>query len=197
MDEPTPAVRAKTPRVPRKEKGTLPTLIGILLVIALLVGGAIWMIVFAIQQWQQSTGDTATASPSVTAAPVVEPSRPRPQPTGTTESPTPLQIAKPAAPTQPIEPQPAPVHSKEAVLKPKSAAPEPVEPKPVVHVRWPALTLQGVIGKGLNGSAIINDQVLAVNESIEGVRVVAVDRQSARLEYEGEQRTLRVGISTP
>jgi tetratricopeptide (TPR) repeat protein len=124
--------------------------------------------------------------------------RARPQPTEPTAAPTPPRIAKPAAPAKPIAPKPAPVTPTEPAVKPtpKPAVPEPVEPKPVAPVEWPALTLQGVIGKGLNGSAIINDQVLAVNETIEGVRVVAVEKQSVKLEYEAEERSLRVGMST-
>jgi outer membrane biosynthesis protein TonB len=195
--------------VPRKEKGPLPTLLGILLVIALLVGGAIWMVIFAVQQWRAS-GDEAVAAPAVTAAPVdasapVEAPAPAPvEPVE--EKATPPTLAKPAEPAPPVEP--APVETEPAPPPPKKPDVEPTEPpepapapapepaKPKAPVAWPSLALQGVIGKGQNGSAIINDQVLAVNETIEDVRVLAVGRQNVELEYNGERRTLKVGMTT-
>ena len=51
-------------------------------------------------------------------------------------------------------------------------------------------------GRGKNGSAILNNKVLAVNETIEGVRVISVGKQGVELEYQGKRRFIKVGIST-
>ncbi|MBL7077883.1 MAG: hypothetical protein ISS31_10465 [Kiritimatiellae bacterium] len=208
MSPPTPvaeegaAVKTKKPRAPKKEKGALPTLMGILFVIGLLVAGAIWMIVFAVQQWKGSDSDETAAAPAVTAPAEVS------QPVEPDVAPTAPKIAKPTAPAKPAKPEPTPVAApakptpKPTVKPTVKPAPKPdpkrvaAPTKPVAPVKWPALALQGVIGRGQNGSAIVNDQVLAVNEAIEGVRVLSVARQSVELEYEGERRTLKVGMST-
>ncbi len=193
-----PAVRTKTPRKPKREKGPLPTLIGILFVIALLVGGAIWMIVFALQQWSAASESETAAAPSITTSPA-EPA-PR-EPVAPQPDPPPQKIAKPATPA-PVQAKPTPIPvtpippPKQPVVDP-APEPAPVPAKPKAPARWPVLALQGVIGKGQNGSAIINDQVLAVNEVIEGVRVISVGKQNVELEYEGERRDLKVGMTTP
>jgi hypothetical protein len=69
-------------------------------------------------------------------------------------------------------------------------------PQPKLPVEWPLLALKGVIGRGAGGSAIINDQVVAVNEAVDGVVVMAVKNQGVELEYKGEKRFLKVGTAT-
>ena len=178
---------------PVKAKGALPTLLGILLVILLLVGGAVWMIMFAVQQWKQSddqppppevaahveTATPASTTPEEPAASTVAPPLPIAKP------PHPVAIAKPVA-KPPAPPPVAPV--KAEPTQPAVTAVEPVE--------WPTVTLQGVIGRGKNGSAILNNKVLAVNETIEGIRVISVGKQGVELEYQGKRRFIKVGMST-
>ncbi|MBT7700716.1 MAG: hypothetical protein HN700_10515, partial [Verrucomicrobia bacterium] len=181
---------------PTKEKGALPTLLGILLVILLLVGGAVWMIMFAVQQWKQPDAppspsevaarvEAATPASTSAEAPITSPGAP------------PLTVAKPphsAVPPIPIadpgaSSTPPPVASVGAdPAQPVAVAVEPVE--------WPTVTLQGVIGRGKNGSAILNNKVLAVDETIEGVRVISVGKQGVELEFKGRRRFIKVGIST-
>jgi cytoskeletal protein RodZ len=198
LPAPPPPEEADADGVPApvKAKGTLPTLLGILLVILLLVGGAVWMIMFAVQQWKQpddhppppeSAAHVETATPASPtsegpAASTVAPPLPIAKP------PHPVAIAKPVAkPAAPPAPPPvAPV--KAEPTQPAVTAVEPVE--------WPTVKLQGVIGRGKNGSAILNNKVLAVNETIEGIRVIAVGKQGVELEYQAERRFIKVGIST-
>jgi hypothetical protein len=105
---------------------------------------------------------------------------------------------EPAVPvvSAPKQPEPEPIRQTEPAPRVQPAQPEP-EPAPRGAVRWPALKLTGVLGQGRSGSAIINDQVLAVNETIKGVRLAAVGRQGVELEYQGERRFVKVGTSTP
>jgi len=197
----SPKKKEKKEKAPKKEKGALPTLIGILLVIGLLVGGAIWMIMFAVQQWRSSSSDETIAAPAVAAAPV-EAVASAPAKPDVPEA-APPKIAKPAAVAGTEKAPPAVVAPKPPAAPPAKPTvtpePTPATPpaKPRTPVKWPSLALQGVIGRGQNGSAIINDQVLAVNETIENVRVVSVGRQNVELEHKGERRSLKVGMTTP
>jgi hypothetical protein len=70
------------------------------------------------------------------------------------------------------------------------------EPEPPPPVEWPALTVAGIIGGDSRGSVFINEQVLEVGETIDGVRVAGIARQTVRLQYKGEVRDLKVGGST-
>lgn len=67
-----------------------------------------------------------------------------------------------------------------------------VEKPPVI---WPPILLNGIVGRGLNGSAMINGQIVGVNEKIDEVRLVSIRAQGAVLEYEGETKFLKVGSS--
>lgn len=127
---------------------------------------------------QQAT-PSATIAPASPAAqlpsPTVTPVVPSAQPASIAQSPIPLtpsaQVAATAQSFAPTEPQ-----SRRTVL-------------------WPPLTLRGIVGRGLNGAAIINNQVVGVNEVIEGVRVVSIEAQGVELEYQGEKKTLKVGFT--
>ncbi len=73
----------------------------------------------------------------------------------------------------------------------------PAKPKVVQkHVDWPSLTLSGVVGKGVQGAATLNGQIVAVGETISGVEVIYIDEKSVRLKCEHETRNLKVGQST-
>jgi len=187
----------KAPRPPKpqrepRERGALPTLFGILLVILLLVGGAVWMVMFALDQWQHSKSREADDAP-LAGAPALDPAAAAQSPdaeraiVATASDP---MIAKPV-----MDPTAA-----RAAMQATPPAPPPAvaatQPKSVMPVEWPDLTLQGVIGRGANGSAILNNSVLAVNELIKGVRVAAVRQQGVELEFGGERRFIKVGTST-
>lgn len=80
------------------------------------------------------------------------------------------------------------------VTHPSTSEPEPAKEKP--SVAWPSVSLSGLVGKGSNGSAILNNRIIGVGETIEGVKVVSIGRQGVILEYEGETQFLKVGNST-
>ncbi len=76
---------------------------------------------------------------------------------------------------------------------------EAVEPAPPVavpsaeHVVWPEVFITGIVGSGQKGAIFINGRVVSVNESIQDVHVLAIQRQGALLEYKGEKRFVKVG----
>ena len=117
---------------------------------------------------------------------VVAPATPPP-----VQTPPPQAVAVPqpqtAKPAQPA-PLPAPVRVEKAAAPPTKPAEE--------VVTWPTLSLSGVVGKGENGSAIINKQIVGVGESIEGVKVIAIRDKSIELEFKGKTQILRIGGST-
>ena len=80
------------------------------------------------------------------------------------------------------------------VTHPPTSQPEPVKKKP--SAPWPSVSLSGLLGKGSNGSAILNNRIIGVGETIDGIKVVSIGRQGVVLEYKGETQLLQVGNST-
>lgn len=191
-----------------------PTLVGVFVVILVLIGLCIWMMLFAFrhlrdsgrQQMETVIDQVETSAPAAPA-----PSRPAPPPTTTTTiapdvSPRPPEAAAttpqpptssvpspaPAMPTTPAPTPPATVQSK----SPAASAPGPSTPTaaaPLGSVDWPMLKLSGIIGDGQTGSAIINNTVIGVGETVDGVLVKAINNQGVQLEYKGTTRFLKVG----
>ncbi|MFH0907239.1 MAG: hypothetical protein V1929_00550 [bacterium] len=60
---------------------------------------------------------------------------------------------------------------------------------------WPRMTVNGILAKGTRGRgmAIINNQMISVNESFDGVRLVEVRGQGVLLEFGGESRFVEIG----
>lgn len=152
-------------------------IIGVLLCLAF----GVWAISFAIQTWNKSapaeeTDSPAQANPAETSQQAPDSTAPNnvvdvPEVIESTPAPDPL-VARPAAP---------------------EAAPAPVAVEPVI---WPMLTINGLVGKGEQGAAMINAQIVGVNETIEGVKVIDIKKQGVTLEFEGEKRFVKVGGST-
>jgi hypothetical protein len=69
-------------------------------------------------------------------------------------------------------------------------------PPQATKIKWPAITLTGFIGGSDSGMAILNGQMVAVGESIQGVTVRGIVKQSVRLEFMGATRLLRQGQTT-
>ena len=94
----------------------------------------------------------------------------------------------------PKEPQPVPVPDKKD--KPDASAEKPKDGKEKKEpVSWPLLSVSGLVGKGDKGTAIINNEIVQVGESILGAKVLSVDpvQKGVTLEYKGEQRFMKVG----
>ena len=72
-------------------------------------------------------------------------------------------------------------------------APETPVPPPASLIKWPDITITGVVGKEQKGSVFVNDKVIRVNETVEGIRILAIKPQGALLEYQGETRLAKVG----
>jgi len=96
-----------------------------------------------------------------------------------------------AAPVAAVQPPPAHVDVAPAAGTAGSA--------PVVESQefslWPRVTVNGILAKGTRGRgmAIINNQMMSVNESVEGVRLVEVKGQGVLLEFGGESRFVEIG----
>jgi len=93
----------------------------------------------------------------------------------------------------------------------KTATPAVVEPTPPVTVavedappsettvpapapiRWPDITITGVVGRDQKGAAFVNGKVYGVNETVDGVRILSIKPQGVLLEYQGETRLAKIG----
>lgn len=107
-------------------------------------------------------------------------------------------LLRPAAETIRPEPvlvavQPV-VEEVEAVEVPVVVAPPVVkhEPAPPPDVPWPELNLTGFASAGTEHLVIINGKTLSTGSRIEGVRILQIGKNEVAVEYQGEQRMLRV-----
>lgn len=73
---------------------------------------------------------------------------------------------------------------------PPPAAVAPAPPQPVV--KWPALKLQGIYYRPPRSSVMINSKTLFLDEEIQGVRVVEIGPQLARVILGGQTNTLHL-----
>ena len=164
----------------------LPTLAGIAALVIILVGGGVWMLVYAFQQWQGDGTQTGTEeTPPDTDNPpaVVEPD------TGTDVD---------GGGTY-VEPDTGNGSGQTTSIDPDGndgVPPDPLNAEPL-PVEWPLLQLTGVVGRGPNGSVIINNEILGVGQTIEGAKIVAIGQQGAWLVYEGEKRFLSIEFVSP
>lgn len=66
------------------------------------------------------------------------------------------------------------------------AVPEKTASKPV----FPEIKLQGIFYRVAKPSVLINSRTLFINDKVDGVKVIAIGRQSVTLEFEAERRVL-------
>ncbi len=102
--------------------------------------------------------------------------------------------AEPPSAAAPVT-QPPPVVTATAPEPPIAAVPAvaPTAPEPPAPVKWPDITISGVVGKELKGAVFVGGKVYGVNETVSGIRIVAIKSQGALLEYQGETRLAKVG----
>lgn len=176
-----------------------PILLGILAVILIIVGGFTWGGIYAYQRWKSLAGpleqhqekvipepDLAVSSEQVSASGEPGVAEPVAELTERESEDFAAEAGEPEVAQ--IEPPPATV----TVAGDKVMAPATIKPA----VNWPVLMLSGVVGKGAKGAAFINGEIVDVNESIEGVKVIAIGNQGVKLQYKGEIQFLKVGHST-
>lgn len=83
-----------------------------------------------------------------------------------------------------------------------SASPSPTgdQPAPKVTrfrpVKWPAIQLTGLAGAGDAGSAILNGELIALNQRIEGATLVDISGDGVILEMQNDRKFIRIGEST-
>jgi hypothetical protein len=207
-------------------------LLTMLFILALLAGGAVWMIGWGLGKFESksvseeanTTGVSTSAGlddpdlPADAPAPVpVSPDGPaEPAPTVATDTPPsaiapivpspvdvpdPTVAAAPVAAPVPVTPPvvvapttPAPVAV--AVKPPPAPRPAPAAVAAAPKQEWPMLTLSAIVGRGVNGSALISGSILEAGESIKSVTLVSIKSGGVWLSYQGELRFLQQGMTT-
>ncbi len=185
--ENTPADETPSDKKDKPSKKPWTTLLGASIGVILLLACGIWLISFAVKQMSAKKQQPA-AQPVETVEDTIITTESESQP----DIQTTAQIEQPESqtPSSDLETNLPP----ESQMEPEEKGEQPQLAPEIV--RWPPLELSGIVGKGLNGSAVINGMVLSVNESIENVTIVAIENQGVRLEYKGHTQYLRVGQST-
>ncbi len=95
---------------------------------------------------------------------------------------TPVQFPVPIPETKPV-PSPATLGSETNVTL-------AVTVKPIAKPAFPEIRLQGIFYRVAKPSVLINSRTLFINDKVEGVKVIAIDRLSVTLEFEGQRRVL-------
>lgn len=118
--------------------------------------------------------EAGVVTPPAPAAPATQVAQPAPAP--------------PVQPAPPAIPQPAPVAAVEQTGQPPALSSNP-------SVVWPAVRISGVMPKSTKGqqSAIINDALITVGESVDGMTLVEVRDNGVMLELKGDHRFFPVG----
>lgn len=174
-------------REPRKES-PLKAVIAVLAVLLVLIGVAVYLFTYLVSSFSPKKPAPAVAAPAEVVVPV---------PVAAEETePVPVAAHPVAEPAVAVE-TPEPVVEVNAPIV-EVVQPEPMpeeEPKPT---EWPNLSLTGVLRKGGPGgsaAAMISGELVSVNETIQGVRLVSVESSGVWLEMNGEQIFLTIGRS--
>jgi hypothetical protein len=114
--------------------------------------------------------------------------------TSTTAAPPAQVVAKTDTPVPSPDVQPVPAPQPPAETADPTAPPAAAAAEPELQI-WPDIVISGVLGNEQKGAAFINGKVVGVNETVQGVRILAIRSQSALLEYRGETRLVKVGQS--
>jgi len=85
-------------------------------------------------------------------------------------------------PTVAAAPAPAPA--------PQAVVAKPELPKPV----FPELKLQGIFYRLNNPSALVSGKNVRVGDSVQGVKIIAIERASVTLDFKGERKTLSLDV---
>jgi hypothetical protein len=176
--------------VPVAQGSRLTAVLGVVVLIALLLAG--W---FFWQWWVVRNKPVNTVGAANVAAPVTQHIVAPPQAQPPPKSPV-------AAPAVPVKPAPAPVvvAAPVAVPAPPVAAPPvpaPAAPPIVVPDNsgpWPVdLTLTAVFYSKTNPKALINGDLYAVGDEIQGVVVRKIEREQVTVEWNRHSKILMLG----
>jgi hypothetical protein len=190
---------------PEEEPGVAPTrtwpvIVGICLILLLIVVGGTWGLMYTFQKFKQK--EAPATEEHVEAidqeVDVTEDLPPEDEPEHDTEQEPPLAVdtepieddvsaepKKPVAQAKPVSPP---------VTKPKKPKTRP-KPKPP-PVEWPFIAVTGVFHTDRGGSAILNGEIINIGDRIEGVKLIAIEKQKVILEYKGEKQSLSSGDAT-
>jgi len=173
-----PDVTTETDAEEEEKSGKEPAAMAVVVMVGgllLLVGLAIWLCIFALSKVGVSDAVMRSTAPDAAGSAQTEPEQ-----TQLPES-VPPGEGSPVAATTP---------------GPAATSGEAAQSDSVLEsaqLKWPNLTLTGVVKERNGGVAIINGKLVAFNDEIKGVRLISVSKPGVQLEFQGEIRFLKVG----
>lgn len=179
---------------PSKGKKVLGLALKIVPIALILVGG-IWWITKSMMGSRRPLPQPSSHATTPATQPPTTPATPTPVPTPQTSNTTAETPTVAPTTTEPPQNTEATSSTQAATAGTDVPATE-VKPPPPPPVQWPILTVTGVVGSKEKGAAKINNVIVDVGQSIDGVKVVSLGVRSVELEYLGQRRTVRVGGST-
>ena len=171
---PTKSLRAAQDQTAPKPVRVWRTLLVVGLVLLILAGAAVAALFYVFQRLRSDTQAVFDRAPTIAAGADTA--------ARTGEDTAADAAAGAAAGTGTVTDAPPP--------PPRAEAPAPARDR--APVEWPHLTLSGLVGRGRTGSAILNNEVVGVGESIQDVTLLGIDSEGVELEYRGERRHLKV-----
>ena len=105
-----------------------------------------------------------------------------------------VELAKAEPAASPVQPPVVPTETKSPTfpppVSPSTNSTPTVSEKTAAKAVFPEMKLQGIFYRATKPSALINGRTLFTNEKVEGVKVIAIERLSVTLEFEGERKVL-------
>lgn len=200
---------------PPRGTGPLPIILCIVGIGALLMAGAFWIKsrgtpgvpVEQLAQQKSPTTPTENVTPS---APIefkptaqknaidqaaatsqkVEPPNAAPESNQVLAAASRMTLPAGAPPAEPIKTQPAPASQVEpAKTQPAAAAAEPVAIQPAAPPA-PSFRLQAIYYRMRAPTVVINGKTVRVGDSVDGAKLVSIERTSAEIEFQGRREKL-------
>jgi len=223
---PPPAIPLETPPEPTGDEAPTrrpwAMLAGLVLLGILGVAFILWLLIFGLHLWQTkpapATTPTVVAIATNTAPAPTPPVPPKVAP-AVVPATNASAVAATVAPATNVVASPLPRPANQAPAVEAIPAPKVVDPRPTesakqpqavtnepiaspakvsMPAQWPKLLVTGIIGSRRNGhsAAIVNGQMLSPGDSLEGVKIEAIEKQRVKLAFQGEEKFLSVGGST-
>ena len=165
----------------------------VFLLIAALIALAVYLIVFGFAKLKRPAVVVQPPKPAPVA--VVKPVEP--PVSSVIAAPPAVTNAEPKVPEPPVVTNVIPAPPAETNALPSGVSTQPEASAKPPTISWPAIKVNGIVGRGRTGSAILNGKVVPIGESIEGAHLVEIGKHpSVTLEFKGERKTLRINEST-
>ena len=162
-------------------------LAGIAALILVLVGGGIWMLVYAFQHWNKP--DTEETAETETSAETVK-DKPEKESGNGTATPGTITRTNTSGDAETSIVSSGDVDTEDKTAFAADTGTDIAEKE----IIWPLFSITGIAGRGKNGSVIINNEIVPVGHTVEGARLLSIEPRGAWMSYKGQKKFIRLEL---